>query len=87
VDTVPETRTDAVAAGRERIDRLDAELVRLITERAAVSAQVQAARRAAGGPRIVQSRENDVVGRWHSALGRPGRAIALALLELGRGPR
>ena len=87
MDTLSDPRTDAVAAGRERIDQLDAELVRLIAERAAVSAQVQAARRAAGGPRIVQSRENDVVGRWHAALGRPGSAIALALLELGRGPR
>jgi chorismate mutase len=87
MDTLSDPRTDAVSAGRERIDRLDAELVRLIAERAAVSAEVQAARRAAGGPRIVQSRENEVVGRWHSALGRPGSAIALALLELGRGPR
>ena len=87
MDTVSHPRTDAVAVGRERIDQLDAELVRLIAERAAVSAEVQAARRAAGGPTIVQSRENEVVGRWHSALGRPGSAIALALLELGRGPR
>ena len=87
MDTLSDSRPDAEQAGRERIDRLDAELVRLIAERAAVSAEVQAARRAAGGPRIVQSRENEVVGRWHAALGRPGSAIALALLELGRGPR
>ena len=87
MDTLSDPRADAVETGRERIDRLDAELVRLIAERAAVSAEVQAARRAAGGPRIVQSRENEVVGRWHAALGRPGSAIALALLELGRGPR
>ena len=87
MDTLSDPRADAVETGRERIDRLDAELVRLIAERAAVSADVQAARRAAGGPRIVQSRENEVVGRWHAALGRPGSTIALALLELGRGPR
>jgi chorismate mutase len=86
MDTLTDPRTDVVRAGRERIDALDAELVRLIAERAAVSAEVQRARRAAGGPRIVQSRENEVVGRWHAALGRPGSAIALALLELGRGP-
>ena len=86
MDTMSDTRTDPVRAGRERIDALDAELVRLIAERAAVSAQVQSARRAAGGPRIVQARENEVVGRWHQALGRPGMTIALALLELGRGP-
>ena len=86
MDTLSDPRTDAVRAGRERIDELDAQLVRLIAERAAVSAQVQQARRAAGGPRIVQSRENEVVGRWRKALGRPGGTIALALLELGRGP-
>ena len=87
MNSLTDPRTDVVREGRERIDALDAELVRLIAERAAVSAEVQRARRAAGGPRIVQSRENEVVGRWHAALGRPGSAIALALLELGRGPR
>lgn len=87
METLTDPRPDAGRAGRERIDALDAELVRLVAERAALSAQVQQARRAAGGPRIVQSRENEVVRRWHEALGRPGSAIALALLELGRGPR
>ena len=87
METETQVATDPVRAGRARIDALDAELVRLIAERAAVSAEVQRARRAAGGPRIVQSRENEVVGRWHQALGRPGSTIALALLELGRGPR
>jgi chorismate mutase len=71
---------------RARIDALDAEIVRLIDERSAVSARIGAARRAAGGPRIVHARENEVVLRWRSALGRPGAAIAMALLELGRGP-
>jgi len=85
LDSLP--GNDAVRTGRERIDQLDAELVRLIAERATLSAQVQQARRAAGGPRIVQARENEVVGRWREALGRPGGTIALALLELGRGPR
>ncbi len=82
----PQQSSDPITVGRHRIDELDAELMRLIDERAAVSAQVQRARRAQGGPRIVTSRENEVVGRWRSALGRPGGAIALALLELGRGP-
>ena len=71
---------------RARIDVLDAEILRLVAERSAVSASIGAARRAAGGPRIVQSRENEVVGRWRQAHGRPGGTIALALLELGRGP-
>jgi chorismate mutase len=71
---------------RARIDELDAELLRLVRERGEVSARIGAARRAAGGPRIVHARENEVVGRWRAALGRPGAAIAMALLELGRGP-
>ena len=77
---------DDVAALRARIDALDAELLRLVRERSEVSARIGRARRAAGGPRIVHARENEVVGRWRTALGRPGAAMALALLELGRGP-
>ena len=71
---------------RTRIDDLDAEILRLVRERSDVSARIGAQRRAAGGPRIVHARENEVVRRWRDALGRPGAAIALALLELGRGP-
>lgn len=74
-----------VAALRERIDVLDAEILRLVVERSEVSARIGAARRAAGGPRIVHARENEVVRRWRAQLGRPGAAIAMALLELGRG--
>ena len=74
-----------VVALRERIDEVDAEILRLVVERSEVSARIGAARRAAGGPRIVHARENEVVGRWRTALGRPGCTIALALLELGRG--
>ncbi len=74
-----------VETGRARIDELDSEIVRLVRERCAVSAQVQQARQAEGGPRVSHARENEVVGRWRTALGRPGGTIALALLELGRG--
>lgn len=75
-----------VVALRERIDVVDAEILRLVVERSEVSARIGAARRAAGGPRIVHARENEVVRRWRDELGRPGAAIAMALLELGRGP-
>lgn len=81
-----ELSADDVAALRERIDVVDAELLRLVVERSEVSARIGAARRAAGGPRIVHARENEVVRRWRDQLGRPGAAIAMALLELGRGP-
>jgi chorismate mutase len=74
-----------VTTGRTRIDEIDAEIVRLVHERTRVSEQIQAARQSAGGPRVVHARENEVVGRWRAQLGRPGSAIAMALLELGRG--
>jgi chorismate mutase len=74
-----------IATGRTRIDEIDAEIVRLVHERTQVSEQIQRARQSAGGPRVVHARENEVVGRWRAQLGRPGSAIAMALLELGRG--
>ena len=74
-----------VETGRARIDEIDAEIVRLIEERTSVSRQIQAARALTGGPRVVHARENEVVGRWRAALGRPGATIAVTLLELGRG--
>ena len=79
------TALPTVETGRARIDEIDAEIVRLVAERTAVSEQIQRVRQAEGGPRVVHARENEVVGRWRSALGRPGATIALALLELGRG--
>ena len=77
--------TPDLAVLRARIDELDTELIRLIEERTSVSEEIGRARRATGGPRIVHARENEVLQRWRSALGRPGASIALSLLELGRG--
>jgi chorismate mutase len=79
------TTLHSVESGRARIDEIDAEIVRLVRERTSVSGQIQAARQLTGGPRVVHARENEVVGRWRTQLGRPGVAIAMALLELGRG--
>lgn len=77
--------SSTVETGRVRIDEIDAEIVRLIEERTSVSREIQAARALTGGPRVVHARENEVVGRWRAALGRPGATIAVTLLELGRG--
>jgi chorismate mutase len=74
-----------VDSDRARIDEIDAAITQLVRERTAVSRRIQATRLAAGGPRVVSAREVEVVGRWRSELGGPGRAIAMALLELGRG--
>ena len=77
---------NTVAELRSEIDIVDAELVTLIQRRLSVSAEIQQARLAAGGPRVVHAREAEVVARWRGELGPPGSRIALALLELSRGP-
>jgi chorismate mutase len=70
---------------REEIDWLDAEILRLVKRRVEVSRTIGAARMAAGGPRIVYNREIDVLARYRD-LGPEGRKLAMALLNLGRGP-
>ncbi len=70
---------------RQEIDWLDAEILRLVKRRVEVSKTIGAARMAAGGPRIVYNREIDVLARYRD-LGVEGRKLAMALLELGRGP-
>ena len=80
------TLTPSLAEQRAAIDALDAQLVALIQQRLDVARSIQAERLAAGGPRIVHSREAEVVARWRDELGVPGSRIALALLELSRGP-
>ncbi len=76
---------DAVLSGRDRIDAIDAEIADLILRRVEASRQIQAARIADGGRRVDLRRETEIIGRYSAALGRPGTAIAMALLELGRG--
>lgn len=70
---------------REEIDYLDAEILRLVKRRVEVSKTIGAIRMAGGGTRIVVSREMDVLNRYRE-LGPEGRALAMALLNLGRGP-
>ena len=70
---------------RKEIDWLDAEILRLVKRRVEVSKAIGAARMAAGGPRIVYNREIDVLARYRE-LGAEGRRLAMALLNLGRGP-
>lgn len=78
--------TTTLTAHRAEIDALDGQLVALIQQRLEVSRRIQQERLAAGGPRVVHAREAEVVGRWRASLGGPGGRIALALLELSRGP-
>lgn len=76
---------EEIAELRKEIDHLDAEILRLVKRRIEVSKTIGAARMAAGGPRIVYNREIDVLARYRE-LGADGRRLAMALLNLGRGP-
>ncbi|HEU0087291.1 MAG TPA: chorismate mutase [Pseudonocardiaceae bacterium] len=69
---------------RAEIDYLDAEILRLVQRRTAVSKAIGAARMAAGGPRVVHGREMAVLDRYRE-LGTEGRELAMLLLRLGRG--
>ena len=81
----PETEA-RIAALRARIDEIDATLISLWRERAAISQEVGATRIAAGGTRLVLSREREILDRFREALGAEGTQLALLLLRAGRGP-
>jgi chorismate mutase len=76
---------DVITGARERIDALDDRILGLIQERMAVSAVVQEARIASGGRRVNLSREMEILETYRKALGKPGTALAMTLLELCRG--
>ncbi|MGW7053261.1 chorismate mutase [Streptomyces sp. NPDC054887] len=82
-------RTDEAAGlignARERIDSLDDRIIGLIQERMAVSAVIQEARITSGGRRVNLSRELEVLAHYRDALGKPGTALAMTMLELCRG--
>ncbi|MEU6239643.1 chorismate mutase [Streptomyces sp. SID4985] len=79
------TAEETIAGARERIDALDDRILGLVQERMAVSAVVQEARISSGGRRVSLSREMEILGRYRDALGKPGTALAMTLLELCRG--
>jgi chorismate mutase len=95
----PETAIDATATPEEvpvpadqdgidklrvEIDAIDAELVRLILHRTAISHAIGTARKTLGGPKIVYSREMAVLERFR-ALGPAGTDLGMLLLAMGRG--
>ncbi|WP_327325542.1 chorismate mutase [Streptomyces sp. NBC_01210] len=89
VTTDTGARTDEAASligdARSRIDTLDDRIIGLIQERMAVSAVIQEARISSGGRRVSLSREMEVLSHFRDALGKPGTALAMTLLELCRG--
>ena len=84
VDEVP--AADEIRAMRVRIDEIDQAIIDLWLERASLSQQVGKTRMAAGGTRLVLSREREIVERFREALGADGTQVALLLLRAGRGP-
>jgi chorismate mutase len=75
-----------IADLRRRLDEIDAALISLWQERAAISQEVGATRIAAGGTRLVLSREREILDRYRTALGADGTQLALLVLRAGRGP-
>jgi chorismate mutase len=74
-----------VVDGRAVLDDIDNQLMRLLSERRAVSKQVQQLRVQEGGSRVEHSRENAIIRRWSDALGDGGAELALAVLAHCRG--
>lgn len=74
-----------ITGARERIDALDDRIIGLVQERMAVSAVIQRERITSGGRRVNLSREMEILGHYRDALGKPGTALAMTLLELCRG--
>jgi chorismate mutase len=89
-DALPDAPTDTasvIADARGRIDDLDARIIELIRERMGVSAEVQRARMESGGRRVQLTREMEILRGYGAALGKPGTALAMTLLDLCRGAR
>jgi chorismate mutase len=80
---VPDSQ-EGIDTLRTEIDAIDAELVRLILHRTAISHAIGTARKTLGGPRIVYSREMAVLERFR-ALGPAGTDLGMLLLAMGRG--
>jgi chorismate mutase len=75
-----------IAGLRNRIDEIDAAIIRLWQERAGISQEVGRTRVASGGTRLVLAREREILDRFRAALGEDGTQLALLILRAGRGP-
>ncbi|MPR00251.1 chorismate mutase [Modestobacter sp. I12A-02628] len=70
---------------RQEIDDCDAELIRLVQRRLAISHEIGALRTASGGTRLSLAREQQVLARFSEALGPDGASLGMMLLRGGRG--
>lgn len=78
---------EAIPVLRAQIDALDEAIVRLVAERAKLSARVQAARMNIGGTRVELGRERVILETYRAALGPNGPALADSVLQVCRGAR
>jgi chorismate mutase len=81
-----EAATEHIAGLRNRLDEIDAKIMELWLERAAISQEVGRTRVASGGTRLVLNRENEILERYRARLGADGVQLALLVLRAGRGP-
>jgi chorismate mutase len=79
------TADERITDLRGEIDACDAEIVRLVRRRLAVSQEIGELRRTTGGTRLSLSREQQVLARYQDALGPDGATLGLLLLRQGRG--
>jgi chorismate mutase len=86
-DTAGIDGSDAVPTLRGQIDALDAAIVRLVAERARLSARIQIARMNAGGTRVELGRERVILDTYRDGLGPEGPHLADAVLQVCRGLR
>jgi len=89
MSTITADTTEAathIASLRERLDEIDARIIELWQERAAISQEVGRTRVASGGTRLVLNRENEILDRYRAQLGPDGVQLALLILRAGRGP-
>ncbi len=78
---------DSIGMLREQIDAMDEAIVRLVAERAQLSARIQRARMNLGGTRVELGRERVIMDTYRSALGPHGPALADSVLQVCRGAR
>ncbi|MFN2517937.1 MAG: chorismate mutase [Jatrophihabitantaceae bacterium] len=86
-DTAEAVGAEAVLTLRGQIDALDAAIVRLVAERARLSARIQTARMNAGGTRVELGRERVILNAYRGGLGPDGANLADAVLQVCRGRR
>ena len=89
-EDVPGGPTAAQAAERigelrGEIDACDAEIIRLVQQRLAISREIGTLRRQTGGTRLSLAREQQVLARFQQELGTDGAALGMMLLRQGRG--